>query len=230
MAFNLSTGKVRKRAASLGFFSYRLFATPTEGMLPYLLEALSARVFSIPSFLSASESAGLIALAESNGFAAAAVRTPDGQKAMPTVRNNDRTLVEDETWVQLLWQRLSKVELPRIDGARAVGLPKELRFYKYSPGQRFKMHKDGPWVENGLSSKLTFLVYLNDGFTGGSTDFREFKVTPATGKALLFVHDTWHEGAGVTDGVKYVLRSDILYGDASDEEPLHRTDDPQPAS
>ena len=94
---------------------------------------------------------------------------------------------------------------------QACALPRELRFYKYDPGQRFKMHKDGPWHEDGLSSKLTFLLYLNDDFTGGMTDFRDFSVTPQRGHALLFVHDTWHEGQAVQTGVKYVLRSDVMY-------------------
>ena len=74
------------------------------------------------------------------------------------------------------------------------------------------MHKDGPTLENGLRSELTLLVYLNEGFEGGETDFRDFAIRPATGMALLFIHDTWHEGAEVTAGTKYVLRSDVMYG------------------
>lgn len=131
---------------------------------------------------------------------------------MPAIRNNDRAMLENREWVDVLWKRLAAAGLPLIDGERAVGLPKDLRFYKYSRRQRFKMHKDGPWSERGCVSRLTFLLYLNEGFIGGETDFRQFKVFPKTGAALLFVHDTWHEGAAVNDGVKYVLRSDVLYG------------------
>jgi hypothetical protein len=87
-----------------------------------------------------------------------------------------------------------------------------IRRARFPPGQRFKMHKDGPWHEDGLTSRLTLLVYLNDDFTGGDTDFREFRVKPEPGAALLFIHDTWHEGAAVESGTKYVLRSDVLYG------------------
>lgn len=185
-------------------------APSASSTLPLVLH--SDRVFSIPSFLDGGECAQLIGLAEASGFAAAGVRTDAGQKAMPTVRNNERTLVEAPAWVDALWHRLSRVVLPALHGESPAGLPKDLRFYKYSPGQRFKMHKDGPWTERGLTSRLTFLVYLNDGFVGGETDFRDFKVAPRAGQALLFIHDTWHEGAAVTDGVKYVLRSDVLYG------------------
>ncbi|HEY8027258.1 MAG TPA: 2OG-Fe(II) oxygenase [Burkholderiaceae bacterium] len=171
----------------------------------------SERVFSIPDFLTPNECQNLIALAEARGFEPAEVRTDSGQKMMTTVRNNQRVMVESPEWVDLLWTRLVNENLPRVDEAMAAGIPKDLRFYKYIPGQRFKMHKDGPWSENGLTSNLTFLVYLNDAFTGGATDFRTFKIEPETGMALLFVHDTWHEGEVVTAGVKFVLRSDVLY-------------------
>ncbi|OWQ44143.1 hypothetical protein CDL60_27100 [Roseateles noduli] len=135
---------------------------------------------------------------------------------MTGIRNNERTMVADAAWVARLWERLRELPLPALDGERAVGLPRDLRFYRYSPGQRFRMHKDGPWREDGRVSRLTFLVYLNDGFEGGDTGFREFAVTPETGSALLFIHDTWHEGAPVTAGTKYVLRSDVMYAPAVD--------------
>lgn len=176
-----------------------------------ILKTINPSVFTIERMLDEAECQQLVALAEQAGFQSASVRTPSGQLAMPRVRNNERSLVENAAWVALLWERLEKVALPEIDGVRAEGLPKDLRFYKYRPDQRFKMHKDGPWHEGGLSSKLTFLVYLNEDFTGGATDFRDFQITPVTGTALLFIHDTWHEGAVVQDGTKYVLRSDVLY-------------------
>lgn len=179
------------------------------------LIAHTDRIFSIPRFLAPGECANLVALAETSGFTSAGVRTADGQKSMPRVRNNERAILENEAWVASLWQRIAGMPFPILDGEVPLGLPKELRFYKYSSGQRFKMHKDGPWTENGLSSKLTFLIYLNDGFTGGSTDFRDLRIPPERGSALLFVHDTWHEGAEVVEGTKYVLRSDVLYGPPS---------------
>lgn len=175
------------------------------------LKTLSPGVYSIPTFLTLDECSSLVELAEQSGFEAAGVRLITGQKSMPAIRNNERTLVESPDWVGHLWKGLSRVGLPVIGGTRAVGLPKDLRFYKYGPDQRFKMHKDGPWHERGLTSKLTFLTYLNQEFSGGATDFKEFQVKPETGMALIFVHDTWHEGVAVTAGTKYVLRSDILY-------------------
>jgi predicted 2-oxoglutarate/Fe(II)-dependent dioxygenase YbiX len=172
----------------------------------------SERVFSVPGLLSSDECAALIELAEQRGFDAASVRTVAGPQVMRNVRNNERAQFEAPSWIALLWERLAALPLPHLGGEAAVGLPKELRFYKYSPGQRFKMHKDGPWSEGGMTSRLTLLVYLSHGFEGGETDFREFKVVPQQGCGLVFIHDTWHEGAEVGRGMKYVLRSDVMYG------------------
>lgn len=169
--------------------------------------------FSIDGFLTADECAQLIDLAETAGFRAAGVRTPEGEKTAPYVRNNERAMAENEQWVGYLWNKLcAAAELPEIDGQTPRGFPKSLRFYKYSAGQRFKMHKDGPWHEDGLTSRLTFLLYLNDDFVGGATAFKEFSVQPRQGMAVIFVHEAWHEGSLVETGTKYALRSDILYG------------------
>lgn len=192
----------------------------------------SDRAFSVKDFLSRSECSELVALAEANSFVPAAVRTDHGERFMQSVRNNDKTLVEHPQWVGRLWRSLDALPLPDIGGERAVGLPRALRFYRYSPGQRFKMHKDGPWREDGLVSKLTLLVYLNDDFAGGATDFRDFVVSPEAGMALLFVHDTWHEGRAVIEGHKYVLRSDVLYAGAdlspSPFRPMNASSEGQP--
>ena len=69
---------------------------------------------------------------------------------------------------------------------------------------------------------MTFMIYLNDGMTGGETRFfmdmeRALKqrpylsVRPEEGLALVFLHSIWHEGAVVQSGRKYVLRTDVMY-------------------
>ena len=64
---------------------------------------------------------------------------------------------------------------------------------------------------------MTFMVYLNDDFTGGETKFYldtgapRLSVRPERGAALVFVHRQLHEGAPVVEGRKYVLRTDVMY-------------------
>ena len=173
-------------------------------------QALSDRVFQVPGALSIGQCAALIALAKAHGFDAAQVRAASGTRPMPQVRSNQRAQFAAPDWVSGLWQ-LVRWPLPALNRQHAVGLPRELRFHAYDRGQRFKMHKDGPWHEDGLSSQLTLLVYLNEDFEGGATDFRGLAVTPHTGDAQRVIHDTWHEGWAVTRGCKVVLRSDVRH-------------------
>jgi prolyl 4-hydroxylase len=94
-----------------------------------------------------------------------------------------------------------------------IGLNEMFRFYKYSPGQRFKMHRDGSYKRNDTEcSFFTFLVYLNDDFEGGETEFADlFTIKPKTGDLLVFYHPYKHEGKLLISGNKYALRSDVMY-------------------
>jgi predicted 2-oxoglutarate/Fe(II)-dependent dioxygenase YbiX len=175
------------------------------------LPELTPYLWQIHNFLSPNECTDLIKLALAHGFEQAGVRTSQGYVPMQAVRNNLRCQLAHPEWVQRLWQRLASYTLPILEQKTAVGLPRELRFYQYQPHQRFKMHKDGAWFEEGLQSELTFLVYLNEDCQGGETRFKTFSLSPKQGTAVLFKHDTWHEGGLVRAGRKYVLRSDVLY-------------------
>ncbi|WP_434345440.1 2OG-Fe(II) oxygenase [Myxococcus virescens] len=75
-------------------------------------------------------------------------------------------------------------------------------------------HFDGAFVRTrDERSLLTFMVYLNECPGGGATNFLSLghSVTPRTGSALLFNHHLLHEGATVTQGRKYALRTDPMY-------------------
>ena len=53
-------------------------------------------------------------------------------------------------------------------------------------------------------------------------------VTPKTGTALLFNHDTLHEGQPATAGSKYILRTEVMYRRVDTEmllDPLSYLDD-----
>ena len=95
-----------------------------------------------------------------------------------------------------------------------VGANELLRCYRYAEGQRFAPHYDGAFARDAQErSKLTFIVYLNEGFGGGETAMLDLDqvIVPRTGRALLFQHAILHEGCAVTSGVKYAVRSDIMY-------------------
>ncbi|MEM1134219.1 MAG: 2OG-Fe(II) oxygenase [Bacteroidota bacterium] len=58
---------------------------------------------------------------------------------------------------------------------------------------------------------MTFMIYLNEDFKGGETKFDEITIKPKTGTALCFIHEQKHEGCFVISGVKYVIRTDVMY-------------------
>lgn len=97
---------------------------------------------------------------------------------------------------------------------KPVGANERFRCYRYDVDQRFAPHYDGAFARNDDErSLLTFMVYLNESFRGGETHFHDFdvRVTPKTGMALLFQHFLLHEGRYVNEGVKYALRTDVMY-------------------
>ena len=86
------------------------------------------------------------------------------------------------------------------------------RFYKYQPGEQFKKHRDQSFIRNEIeASYFTFMIYLNDNYDGGETTFNHLTIHPKQGMGLIFQHDLEHEGAPVIKGIKYVLRTDIMY-------------------
>jgi len=139
------------------------------------------------------------------------------------------------------------------------GLNRRWRIYRYAPGgeETFSPHIDAGFPpssvsENGaliwdssgdqdIVSRLTVLIYLNDDFEGGETNFYFpstekvlASVKPRTGSVLLFPqavgedavdyarkHWPLHEGAPVENGSpKYVIRSDVLFHTAKEPLPL----------
>lgn len=174
----------------------------------------SPQIFTISGFLTPEECGALIAKSEAMGYEEAMVDVGGGEQRMiKGVRNNERVLYKDEDYAAQIWYRLAPFAPAGDHGRNACGLNELLRFYKYSPGQRFKMHKDGAFVRSpGEASQFTFMIYLNEGYTGGETVFSSGEVIrPETGTALVFYHPLRHEGALLTKGIKYVLRTDIMY-------------------
>jgi len=176
------------------------------------------RIRCLPGAFSTEECASFVHLAEGVGWQAAPVTTSVGFVMMPEVRNNTRVIVDDASRAAALWDRLAPRIPQRIGRFRAVGLNERLRFYRYDPGQFFAWHRDGAFHRrDGDQSLVTLMIYLNDGFEGGSTDFDDeatgapVSVVPEQGMVLLFHHRLRHQGAPVLRGVKLVLRTDVMY-------------------
>lgn len=173
--------------------------------------------------LPAVKCAELISRADRTGFEPASVAFPSGAKLVKAIRNNDRIAFTDSSLASELWENLKDTLAGFAIVGRPIGLNPDFRFYRYSKGQRFKPHKDGVvTISKNSATRITALFYLNENFEGGNTilmpigarpeqALANIVIEPKTGRAFLFEHQTWHEGTAVTSGVKYVLRSDVIF-------------------
>jgi prolyl 4-hydroxylase len=141
-----------------------------------------------------------------------------GERGEPVVelatRNNTRVMWDDPDEAARLLDHVRPHVPTRLLNLGLVGANPRLRIYRYGPGERHGAHWDTVVeLADGVRSLLTLVFYLNDGFTGGDTEFVELsaRVSPQRGRALLFQHRVMHRAGEVDAGEKFVLRTDILY-------------------
>lgn len=171
------------------------------------------KIITLFPVLSNAECENLIDLAEEKGFTDAPITTLRGFVMRPDIRNNTRIMYDDHALVAELWNRIQN-EIPDTQNEwEAIGLNERLRFYRYEAGQAFRWHYDGSFRRSSNEeSLLTFMVYLNQDCIGGATEFDGgLAVQPRTGMGILFLHHVLHQGAEISSGLKYVLRSDVMY-------------------
>jgi prolyl 4-hydroxylase len=169
-------------------------------------------IFTVEDFLTRQECHEYMVLSEGIGYELAKVNTTGGARVMTSVRNNNRAFHKSEKLAQSLWEKVKPYVPQHIGNSTAIGLNELFRFYRYQRGHQFKGHFDQSYIRNPVeASYFTFMMYLNDNFEGGATSFRELKIQPKQGMALIFLHNLYHEGSEVTKGVKYVLRTDVMY-------------------
>lgn len=97
-----------------------------------------------------------------------------------------------------------------------------IRIYKYTKGHAFGKHIDESNTVPGVGhTRYTILIYLSD-CQGGATSFdpptgrNPIKFAPQAGALLVHLHGDdclVHQGEAVQSGIKYVLRTDIVYAD-----------------
>ncbi|EGC34307.1 hypothetical protein DICPUDRAFT_153517 [Dictyostelium purpureum] len=167
-----------------------------------------------------------IDLTEKQGYEKALVNIGYGrQKLMTNIRNNERCIIDSEEMADKLYQRIKNYIPETISNCKKVSLNERLRFLRYHPGQEFKWHYDGVYAREhghpkfGERSYITIQLYLNHVEEGGETSFSRDKedeediiqVLPKMGSVLVFEHNLHHCGSPVTKGVKYCVRTDVMY-------------------
>lgn len=167
------------------------------------------KIITVDDFLTQEECESLISLSENLTYEKAKI---DIGKVVTEVRNNERVFYESKDLAKELFEKSKAYLVPKIGNSILLELNELFRFYKYEKGHYFKGHQDGNFIRNAQeASYFTFLIYLNENYEGGETNFIDHKITPQTGTLLVFFHKLYHEGSEVTEGKKYVLRTDVMY-------------------
>lgn len=176
------------------------------------MDKLSEQIFLIENFWNSEACKAMIDFSEKTGYEEALIDGDNGQVRVEEVRNNQRILFTDLALRDQIWSEVKEFAPQKIGNSIAIGLNEMFRFYKYQPGQLFKKHRDQSFMRNeSEASYYTLLIYLNDDFEGGTTTFNNITINPKAGACLIFLHDLEHEGSILTQGIKYVLRTDIMY-------------------
>ena len=190
--------------------------------------------FILRNVLTRDECKKLIQASEKQGFEGA-----ESYCHMYRDRYNDRLMSDDELFSKIIWERVEHL-LPKTmkhlrrpsDKLELDSLNARWRYCRYLKGHYFGGHTDGKYVNGNLESMLTFMLYLNGPktsesdpdevhFDGGATNFLNYRtkelaksVVPEPGLALVFLQEDiemYHEGEKLNDGMKYILRSDVMY-------------------
>ena len=77
--------------------------------------------------------------------------------------------------------------------------------YDVNGQRKLKYHEDG--------SEFSFIITLNDSFTGGATTFKhnKEKIETEIGSVLIFCGQNTHRGNYLNSGTRYILTGFISY-------------------
>ena len=175
--------------------------------------------------LTPAECSAIIELSEQKGYQSASEYC-----FMYRDRWNDRFMSDDKELAAFVWERVKEYVPQQMEcfGRQWTldNMNTRFRFCKYigGLGHYFGAHTDGMYVvDSDHRSLLTCMWYLNsaDEFEGGLTNFIEYatkklnySIKPEPGLCVIFPQANlsfYHEGTQVTSGLKYILRTDIMF-------------------
>ena len=205
-------------------FPQSLFSNPPKTPSPYVT-LLKDFIWTVDNILSARECQDWIDYMEHYD---SLEYTQHRANRYMAARECFRLQKDDPITAQCIFDRIPKSLLSMLipNTTQPVACNPNIRLYKYCKGHSFGMHVDeSNTISNGSSSgskpmttRITVLIYLSE-CQGGATRFRvsgrkEIAYAPKTGSMLLHLHGDDclpHQGDVVQGGIKYVLRTDLVY-------------------
>ncbi|KAF2832426.1 hypothetical protein CC86DRAFT_89358 [Ophiobolus disseminans] len=203
-----------------------------------LEEVLQGQIVTIPNFWTATLCKNYVSFLSSLPLTTTPGKPKKGDAVRVNDRFQiDDPVFAERLWSQTALKSLvTEAQRKELWGGEVVGLNPNIRIYRYSKGQFFDQHYDDsnnvtlPGAPPTLArTTWTLLLYLTSpatGCIGGETVFypysprkkskdptpEPFVVDLEAGLALLHRHGAdcmLHEGREVTDGEKWVIRSDL---------------------
>jgi prolyl 4-hydroxylase len=187
------------------------------------VEGVHGFLYVLDNVCSPIECDALIAAAEARGFEPAGFyNDADGKPVVvESVRKSQRVMMDMLEFAAVLFERV-KHGLPAKlnNGLTLKGLNMRMRILKYLPGDEFKRHTDGNYMtpDGQQISQITLLLYLNAGYEGAHTTYYNqgedvgIAVYPERGSVVLMDQRLAHEVPPLHSGIKYALRTDVMYG------------------
>ena len=180
----------------------------------------------VHNVLTPAQCADLLVSVNAKGFTPALLNIGGGsQMYAPRQRDGHRIIVDSSPVADWLFQVLEPHLPSTLEGQEAIELNERCRFLCYTPGQEFGGHCDGCYRRPrghgryGDTSQVTVQLYLHDVpvCNGGATTFDPDSTAcvpcqPKAGSVLLFTQDLYHAGSRVHSGIKYTMRTEVMYG------------------
>lgn len=167
-------------------------------------------LYEIDNLLTPEECDIVIKEAYNKGFEQSTVYT-NGSSVLADTRNSNTCWLDNNVNIA---NKISSVVNKLVD--YPLENQEALQVVKYPPGGYFNLHHDATDYDGPLKDRIiTFLIYLNDDFTGGETEFPQInkKIIPKKGKAVIFwttdnnsniLPKSLHAGVPVKSGTKYI--------------------------
>ena len=171
-----------------------------------------------PNFLSNEECDKIIDMSKDKLFISK-IYSKDEDTLASNFRNSlQHWLTDDDIFIKNISDRIRKITNAK------TNYTEPLQIVKYPENGYYNHHYDACTQTKEICARMnlghgprymTFIIYLNDDFEGGETDFpnKNIKIKPLKGKGVLFyntdingniLNESLHAGLPVTKGIKWI--------------------------
>ena len=163
-------------------------------------------MINLKDVLSKQQCLGFIDWAESLNF-------EDNSSKPLRERGNDALIIfEDQKLSDKIWEKVSHRLPSENNFGKANGLNDYFRLYRFLPGMTEQLPERAKYVRSpNETAVFTLIIFLNSKFEAAEIITEGQKIIPETGMSLIFDNSEAHSFLPLTKGIKYELRTDVVY-------------------